>query len=208
AIISLASLTFGGLLTYLVIALLSWQVGYRLSLAGVAGLIVAIGIIADSFIVYFERIRDEVREGRRLPDAVDQGWKRARRTIIASDAVNLMGAVVLYFVAVGGVRGFAVTLGLITLIDLIVFVFFTHPFMKVLIRTRFFAEGSKMSGLDPEHLGAVVSAYRGRGQVRTRAERQAIKDGTEMMQGTIAERRRAEALAAVAAQASASADQP
>ena len=195
AIISLASLTLGGLTTYLVIALLSWQMGYRLSLAGVAGLIVAIGIIADSFIVYFERIRDEVREGRRLPDAVEQGWKRARRTIMASDAVNLLGAVVLYFVAVGGVRGFAVTLGLITLIDLIVFVFFTHPFMQVLIRTRFFREGSKMSGLDPEHLGAVVSAYRGRGQFRSRAEREA---GSSM---TIAERRRAEALAAVSAQA-------
>ena len=208
AIISLASLTLGGLLTYLVIALMSWQMGYRLSLAGVAGLIVAIGIIADSFIVYFERIRDEVREGRRLPDAVEQGWKRARRTILASDAVNLMGAVVLYFVAVGGVRGFAVTLGLITLIDLIVFVFFTHPFMKVLIRTRFFAEGSKMSGLDPEHLGAVVSAYRGRGQIRTKAEREAVKAGAqEVAGGTIAERRRAAALAAVSAQASATADE-
>lgn len=195
AIISLASLTLGGLMTYLVIALMSWQMGYRLSLAGVAGLIVAIGIIADSFIVYFERIRDEVREGRRLPDAVEQGWKRARRTILASDAVNLLGAVVLYFVAVGGVRGFAVTLGLITLIDLIVFIFFTHPFMQLLIRTRFFREGSRMSGLDPEHLGAVVSAYRGRGQFRSRAEREA---GRSM---TIAERRRAEALAAVSAQA-------
>ena len=208
AIISLASLSLGGLLTYLVIALMSWQMGYRLSLAGVAGLIVAIGIIADSFIVYFERIRDEVREGRRLPDAVEQGWKRARRTILASDAVNLMGAVVLYFVAVGGVRGFAVTLGLITLIDLIVFVFFTHPFMKVLIRTRFFAEGSKMSGLDPEHLGAVVSAYRGRGQIRTKAEREAVKAGAQEAAGaTIAERRRAAALAAVSAQASATADE-
>ncbi|MGC0271568.1 protein translocase subunit SecD [Pseudactinotalea sp. Z1739] len=208
AIISLASLVLGGSLTYLVVALMSWQMGYRLSLAGVAGLIVAIGIIADSFIVYFERIRDEVREGRRLEDAVDQGWKRARRTIVASDAVNLMGAVVLYFVAVGGVRGFAVMLGLITLIDLLVFIFFTHPFMKVLVRTRFFQEGSKISGLDPEHLGAVVSAYRGRGQIRSRAEREAIKDNAAAGQGTIAERRRAEALAAVSARASASADEP
>src|SRR5690625_6560984 len=114
---------------------------------------------------------------------------------MASDAVNLLGAVVLYFVAVGGVRGFAVTLGLITLIDLIVFIFFTHPFMQLLIRTRFFREGSRMSGLDPEHLGAVVSAYRGRGQFRSRAEREAGKSMT------IAERRRAEALAAVSAQA-------
>ncbi len=184
AIISLASLVLGGAMTYGIIALLSWGLGYRLSLAGVAGLIVAIGIIADSFIVYFERIRDEVREGRRLPDAVEQGWKRARRTIFASDAVNLMGAVVLYFVAVGGVRGFALTLGLITLIDLIVFILFTHPFMKVLIKTRFFDEGSKISGLDPERLGATVSAYRGRGQIRTKAQRE------ESL--TIAQRRKAE----------------
>ena len=90
--------------------------GYRLSLPGVAGLIVAIGFTADSFIVYFERIRDELRDGRTLP-AVERGWDRARRTILAAKAVNLISAVILYFLAVGGVRGFAFTLGLTTIID-------------------------------------------------------------------------------------------
>src|SRR5690606_5409264 len=112
AVITVASLTVAAVLTYGVITLLSWLQGYRLSLPGVAGLIVAIGITADSFVVYFERIRDEVREGRRLDAAGEQGWRRARRTILASDAVNLLAAVVLYFLAVGGVRGFAFTLGL------------------------------------------------------------------------------------------------
>lgn len=195
AILSVTSLALAGVLVYGVISVLSWLQGYRLSLPGVAGLIVAIGITADSFIVYFERIRDEVREGRRLPDAVEQGWKRARRTILASDAVNLLAAVVLYVIAVGGVRGFAFTLGLTTLIDLVVVMFFTHPLMQVLIRTNFFGRGGKMSGLDPEHLGAVVSAYRGRGQFRSSEE-----------QMTIAQRRKAEALAAVSSNASVQAE--
>lgn len=163
ALVTVTSLTVAGTLTFGVIALLSWIQGYRLSLPGVAGLIIAIGITADSFIVYFERIRDEVREGRTLGAAVDYGWERARRTILASDAVNLLAAVVLYFLAVGGVRGFAFTLGLTTVIDLIVVFWFTHPIMRVLIRTKFFGEGHKLSGLDPEHLGSNVARYRGRG---------------------------------------------
>lgn len=162
--VTLASLGMAALLTYLSITLLSWTVGYRLSLPGVAGLIVAIGITADSFIVYFERIRDEVREGRALTDAVEFGWVRARRTILASDAVNFLAAVVLYALSVGGVRGFAFTLGLTTLVDLLVVFAFTHPMMQLLIRTRFFGEGHRWSGLDPEHLGASAATYRGRGR--------------------------------------------
>src|SRR5690606_5752732 len=108
-LVTVASLSIAAVLTFGVITLLSWTQGYRLSLPGVAGLIVAIGITADSFIVYFERIRDELREGRVLGAAVERGWDRARRTILASDAVNLIAAVVLYFLAVGGVRGFAFT---------------------------------------------------------------------------------------------------
>ncbi|MFV0426892.1 MAG: protein translocase subunit SecD [Beutenbergiaceae bacterium] len=181
ALVTVASLIVAGALTYGVIALLSWVQGYRLSLAGVAGLIVAIGITADSFVVYFERIRDEVREGRRLDMAVEQGWRRARRTILASDAVNLLAAVVLYFLAVGGVRGFAFTLGLTTIIDLIVVFTFTHPMLQLLIRTRFYGEGHRFSGLDATHLGASAPAYRGRGSFRSPAQRQ-----------TIAERRRAQ----------------
>lgn len=168
ALVAAASLTVAALITYLMITLLGWTTGYRLSLAGVAGLIVAIGITADSFIVYFERIRDEVREGRSLEDAVEFGWSRARRTIIVSDAVNLLAATVLYFLAVGGVRGFAFTLGLTTVVDLAVVVLFTHPMMQLLIRTRFFGQGHRFSGLDPERLGASAMTYRGRGSVRVR----------------------------------------
>ena len=170
AIVTVTSLTVAATLTFGVIALLSWIQGYRLSLPGVAGLIIAIGITADSFIVYFERIRDEVREGRTLSSAVEYGWERARRTILASDAVNLLAATVLYFLAVGGVRGFAFTLGLTTIIDLIVVFGFTHPIMQILIRTKFYGGGHKLSGLDPEHLGANVSAYRGRGSFRAPGE--------------------------------------
>ncbi|WNB87347.1 protein translocase subunit SecD [Cellulomonas sp. ATA003] len=165
-LVTVASLLMAGLLTYGVITLLSWVQGYRLSLPGVAGLIVAIGITADSFIVYFERIRDELREGRTLVAAVDRGWQRARRTILASDAVSFLAAIVLYFLAVGGVRGFAFTLGLTTVLDLLVVLLFTHPVMQLVARTRFFSEGHPMSGLDPRRLGAGGATYAGRGRGR------------------------------------------
>lgn len=171
-----ASLLIAGILTFGVISLLSWTQGYRLSLPGVAGLIVAIGITADSFIVYFERIRDELRDGRSLNYAVEHGWTRAKRTILASDAVNLLAAVVLYFLAVGGVRGFAFTLGLTTLIDVMVVFLFTHPIMKLLAKTKFFGHGHKLSGLDPRQFGSRAVVYAGRGKVENRltiAERKA-----------------------------------
>lgn len=178
-LVTVASLLIAGLVTYGMITLLSWTQGYRLSLPGVAGLIVAIGITADSFIVYFERIRDELRDGRSLTSAVDTGWDRARRTIVASDTVNFLAAVVLYFLAVGGVRGFAFTLGLTTLVDLIVVFFFTHPLMKLLARTRFFADGHPASGLDPHRLGATGVRYAGRGRVVTPATAAATPGLTE-----------------------------
>ncbi|SDL68669.1 preprotein translocase subunit SecD [Arthrobacter sp. ok362] len=164
--VTVASLVIAGVLTFLAIAILGWTENYRLSLAGVAGLIVAIGQTADSFIVYFERIRDELREGRGLVSAVENGWKRAKRTILASKAVNLLAAVVLFFVAVGNVRGFAFTLGLTAIADLIVVFMFTHPTLQLLARTKFFGEGHRFSGLDPKRLGA-VPLYRGAGRVRT-----------------------------------------
>lgn len=161
-VVAVASLLVAAVGTYLVIAVLSWLMGYRLSLAGVAGLIIAIGITMDSFIVYFERVRDEVRNGRTLVVAVDEGWRHARRTIIVSDSVNLLAAVVLYFLAVGGVQGFAFTLGVTTVVDLAVIILFTHPMLMWILRFRFFGEGHRWSGLDPEHLGARSSAvYRG-----------------------------------------------
>ena len=168
--VTIASLVVAGILTYLAIAILGWTENYRLSLAGVAGIIVAIGQTADSFIVYFERIRDELREGRGLVSAVENGWKRAKRTVLASKAVNLLAALVLYFVAVGNVRGFAFTLGLTAIADLIVVFMFTHPTLQLLARTRFFGEGHRFSGLDPARLGA-VPLYRGAGRIRTPEEK-------------------------------------
>ena len=164
AVVAVASLIAAAASTYLVIALLSWLMGYRLSLAGVAGLIISIGITMDSFIIYFERVRDEVRHGRTLVAAVDEGWTHARRTIVVSDTVNLVAAVVLYFLAVGGVQGFAFTLGVTTVVDLAIIILFTHPMMVQILRIRFFGEGHRLSGLDPEHLGARSLAAYGRGR--------------------------------------------
>ncbi len=181
AVVAVASLVVAAAGTYLVIAALSATMGYRLSLAGVAGLIISIGITVDSFIIYFERVRDEVRQGRTLRTAIDEGWKHARRTILVSDAVNLVAAIVLYFLAVGGVQGFAFTLGVTTCVDLAIIILFTHPLMEWIIRFRFFGEGHRLSGLDPEHLGATSSTY-GKG-------REAVAD---RMAGSLA-RRKAEA---------------
>ena len=142
-----------GALVYASVVLLGAGQGFTLTLAGIAGLIVAIGITADSFVVYFERLRDEVRDGRSLRTAVETGWVRARRTILAADSVSLLAAVVLYALSVGNVRGFAYALGLTTLIDIIIVFVFTKPLVTLLARTDFFGHGHKLSGLDPEHLG-------------------------------------------------------
>lgn len=164
AIVTVGSLVIAAALTMGTIGLMSHLIGYRLSLAGVTGLIVAIGITADSFIVYFERVRDELRDGRSLPSAVEHGWTRARKTIFASDAVSLIAAVALYMTAVGNVRGFAFTLGLTTVIDLIVVIRFTHPVLVLLSSTRFFGGGHRLSGLDPRLFGR-GTVYKGRGRV-------------------------------------------
>jgi preprotein translocase subunit SecD len=190
-LVTVASLVVAAVLTYLVIAILSWRQGYRLSLAGVAGLIVAIGFTADSFIVYFERIRDELRDGRGLESAVEAGWKRALRTIYAAKAVNLLSAVVLFLLAVGNVRGFALTLGITTVIDVLIVILFTHPVMQLLATTRFFSSGHPLSGLDPKALGAV---YRGRAQFRDPVA-VSKRDGAQReaaRRQTIAERKAAE----------------
>jgi preprotein translocase subunit SecD len=147
------SLAVAGALTYASVVLLGKSIGFTLTLAGIAGLIVAIGITADSFVIYFERLRDEVREGRSLRSSVETGWIRAKHTIIAADSISLLAAGVLYILAVGGVKGFAFTLGLCTLIDLLVVFIFTKPLVTLLARTDFFGHGHKLSGLDPEHLG-------------------------------------------------------
>ncbi len=180
-LITIASLTIAGTLTFGSIDYLSGLIGYRLSLAGIAGVIVSIGVTADSFIVYFERVRDELRDGRTLPAAVEHGWGRARRTILASDSVSFLAAMVLYMTAVGNVKGFAFTLGLTTIIDLIVVMLFTHPMLGILAQTKFFGQGHRLSGLDPRQLGR-ESFYKGRGRVAvaemTLAERKAAERET------------------------------
>jgi preprotein translocase subunit SecD len=191
-LVTVVSLIVAGGITYLVVTLLSWREGYRLSLAGVAGLIVAIGIIADSFIVYFERIRDELRDGRSLESAVEAGWKRAIRTILASDTVNFLAAAVLFLLAVGNVQGFALTLGLTTLVDVVVVALFTHPVMQLLAQTKFFGDGHPASGLNPQALGAV---YVGRAQFRepvVTTGKQSASSREAARRQTIAERKAAE----------------
>lgn len=163
-LVTIASLLIVALLTYLLLTLLGWGYNLRLTMAGVTGAIVAIGTTADSFIVYFERVRDEVREGRRLQSAVQTGWKRARRTLLISDGVSLLAAVVLYLLASANVRGFAFILILTTILDLVVTFLFTHPLLSLLSHTKFFGGGHKWSGFNPETLG-VTPAYRGRGRV-------------------------------------------
>jgi preprotein translocase subunit SecD len=152
-LVAVASLAVAGIITYELFVILGRQLGFTLSLAGVAGAIVAIGITADSFVVYFERIRDEIREGRSLRAAGDAGWIRARRTILAADFVSFLAAVVLYFLSVGSVRGFAFTLGLTTIVDVVVAFLFTRPLVSLLMRTAWFTSGSHWTGLSPDRLG-------------------------------------------------------
>ncbi|MEO8907817.1 MAG: protein translocase subunit SecD [Microbacteriaceae bacterium] len=195
--VTITSLVVAAILTYLVIAILSWRMDYRLSLAGVAGLIVAIGFTADSFIVYFERIRDELRDGRVLESAVEAGWKRAKRTIYAAKTTNLLAAVVLYVLAVGNVQGFAFTLGVTTVIDVLVVILFTHPTLQLLSQTRYFSTGHPWSGLDPDALGAV---YRGAAQFRAPVAATGVKAASSSREAakrqTIAERKAAELISA------------
>ena len=153
-LVSVASLIIAGTLALLSVMLLTKYQNFTLELSGIAGLIVAIGITADSFVVFFERLRDEVREGKQLRPAVEAGWKRARRTILVSDTVSFIAAVLLYYFSIGEVKGFAYTLGLTTIIDVIVVFLFTKPMVTLLARTKFYGNGHPLSGLDPARLGA------------------------------------------------------
>ncbi|MEU6613940.1 protein translocase subunit SecD [Streptomyces parvus] len=162
AFIALLSLLVSGILTYTIMSLLGPAIGFALNLPAVCGAIVAIGITADSFIVYFERVRDEIREGRTLRPAIERAWPRARRTILVSDFVSFLAAAVLFIVTVGKVQGFAFTLGLTTLLDVVVVFFFTKPLMTLMGRTKFFSKGGPWSGLDPKRLGAQPPLRRSR----------------------------------------------
>ena len=154
AIVAVSSLIIAGVLVFESVILLGKYQGFALQLSGVAGLIVAIGITADSFVVFFERLRDEVRDGRTLRTAVERGWKRARRTVLVSDTVSFLAAALLWYFSLGEVKGFAFTLGLTTIIDVVVVFLFTKPMVTLLARTKFFGQGHRFSGLDPARLGA------------------------------------------------------
>jgi preprotein translocase subunit SecD len=176
--VTISSLLIAALITYGLVTLFSWAQGFRMTMAGVTGLIVSIGIVADSFILYFERVRDEVRDGRALRAAVETGWGRARRTIFISDGVNFLAAAVLYILAASSVGGFAFTLMLTTVVDIVVVMLFTHPVLSILANTEFFGQGHKWSGLDPERLGAKNVTYAGRGRL-TIAARRAAAEGKQ-----------------------------
>ncbi|MDE9367329.1 protein translocase subunit SecD [Luteipulveratus sp. YIM 133132] len=176
-LVTVASLVISAIFTYGLVTFLGYANNFRLTMAGVTGLIVAIGVTADSFIVYFERVRDEVRSGRPLRSAVETGWQRARRTIIISDVVNFLASAVLYILSEANVKAFAFTLGLTTLIDIVVVMMFTHPLLTLLARTKFFGSGHKWSGFDPDRLGAKGVTYAGRGRVTIADRRRAAAGG-------------------------------
>ena len=156
-LVTVGSLAVAAIMLYTLILLMGQWVGFTLTLAGIAGAITAIGVTADSFIVYFERVKDEMREGRSLRTAAETGWVRARRTILIADFVSLIAAVLLYIFSVGGVRGFAFTLGLTTIIDLIIIFLFTKPALVLVSRSKFFNSGHPLSVFSPKSLGLVIA---------------------------------------------------
>ncbi|MGH3712429.1 MAG: protein translocase subunit SecD [Micromonosporaceae bacterium] len=167
-LVVIASLLASASIVYAAIVLLGKFWGFTLTLAGIAGFIVAIGITADSFVVFFERLKDEVKDGRSVRSAVPRAWVRARRTILSANTVSVLGAVILYVLAIGAVRGFAFTLGLSAVIDLLIVFTFTHPLVSLLSRSRAFTS-PRFSGLgnarpDPSQ----KSTARVRGGVRTK----------------------------------------
>ncbi len=161
-LVVMASLALAGVMTYQMMTLLGASVGFTLSLASIAGAIVGVAVTADAFIIYFERIRDEIREGRSLRVGIESGWKKARNTIFVANMVQILAAIVLYVLAVGGVQGFAFALGLTTFINLVLVVTFTKPLMSLLGRTRFFGEGHRLSGLSADKMGVSRERLLGR----------------------------------------------
>lgn len=152
-LVVVSSLFVAAGITYAMVLLLSESAGFTLTLPGIAGFIIAVGITADSFVIYFERIRDEMREGKSMRVAVETGWARARVTRFAANTVNLLAALILYLFATGAVKGFGFALGLSTLIDLAVLFWFTKPLVSWLAQFKAFNSGRKWSGLSPETLG-------------------------------------------------------
>ncbi|KUH84965.1 MULTISPECIES: protein translocase subunit SecD [unclassified Mycobacterium] len=145
-VLTALSLVASGAMVYAILVLLGRWIGYTLDLAGIAGLIIGIGMTADSFVVFFERIKDEIREGRSFRSAVPRGWARARKTIVSGNAVTLLAAVVLYILAVGQVKGFAFTLGLTTVLDVVVVFLVTWPLVYMASKSPTMAKPS-LNGL-------------------------------------------------------------
>lgn len=139
-LISLTTLAVAGILVYGALVLLGRWIGYSLDLSGVAGLIIGIGTTADSFVVIYERIKDEVRKGKTFRSATASGWDRAKETVVTGNMVTLIGAVIIYFLAVGDVKGFAFTMGLTTIFDLLVTFLVTAPLMVLASRSKFWAK--------------------------------------------------------------------
>ncbi|MFC9871939.1 protein translocase subunit SecD [Nocardia salmonicida] len=156
------SLIAAGVAVYGIIVLLGRWIGFTLDLAGIAGLIIGIGLTADSFVVFFERIKDEMREGRSFRSAVPRGWQRAQRTNLSGKTVSLIASVVLYLLAAGQVKGFAFTLGVTTVLDVIVLYLVTAPLLMLAARSPFWAKPS-VNGL-----GSVQQIARERGQARSK----------------------------------------
>ncbi|EIE98637.1 protein translocase subunit SecD [Saccharomonospora glauca] len=165
-VLTILSLALSSLIVYAVLVLLGRWIGYTLDIAGVVGFIVGVGVTADSFVVYFERLKDEMREGRTFRSAVPRGWQKARRTILASDAIMFLAAGALYVLAVGEVKGFAFTLGMSTVLDLIVVFLVTHPLVALVSRSK------KLSSPKLSGLGAVQRI----GEGRRAAARAAVKE--------------------------------
>lgn len=155
------SLILAGAMVYALLVLLGRYINYTLDLAGIAGLIIGIGTTADSFVVFFERIKDEIREGRSFRSAVPRGWARARKTILSGNAVTFLAAAVLYFLAVGQVKGFAFTLGLTTILDVLVVFLVTWPLVYLCSKSATLAKPA-FNGL-----GAVQQIARERRTVST-----------------------------------------
>ncbi|MBC2643993.1 MULTISPECIES: protein translocase subunit SecD [unclassified Rhodococcus (in: high G+C Gram-positive bacteria)] len=141
-VLTALSLVLSGLMVYAIMVLLGRYINFTLDLAGIAGLIIGIGMTADSFVVFFERIKDEMREGRSFRSAVPRGWARARRTILSGNAVSFIAAAVLYVLAVGQVRGFAFTLGLTTILDVVVVFLVTWPLVHLASKSPFWSKPS------------------------------------------------------------------
>ena len=183
-LVTIASLIVSGVLTYGCLVVLGNQIGFTLTLAGIAGFIVAIGITADSFVVFFERIKDEVHDGRTFRVAVPRAWVRARRTILSADTVSFLAAAILYYFAAGDVRGFAFALGLSTILDLVVVFLFTHPLISLLSRSKAFGS-ARFTGLDSVRAGGVA------GEVATPAEPARVKPSARRGQDATAAARAA-----------------